>query len=123
MKYYNLKLYGVTHKVTPILHKYASNDRIAVELVTNEGESFATITVNLPDAFDTLDLPDNAAYLDDNNCPWAAKFVEDNNLGLVTSMQYPSGYCLYTLCLFDLDKITPYYKQTSIQDFGIKLNN
>ena len=44
-------------------------------------------------------------YVDINNCPWATKFIKDNELGEFTGKYGKSGFCVYPLYKFNLDKI------------------
>ena len=101
----------VTHhgeyEVTPIKTEYSYNGRLAIELVEKDGFPFATLTVNIvPSVLDEMDdIPNDVAFVDINNCPWAEKFIRDNNLGRPTGVYGHSGFCVYPLYKFDLNKL------------------
>lgn len=73
----------------------------AIQIWTDEGELFATPTINLQDN----SLAENEAYLDTNNCPWAVEFVENNKLGERTGKTRGKGFCTYPLVRFDMEKL------------------
>lgn len=90
-----------THNVSIETNKYMFGDNLAIRLITDFGEPFATLSVNLPE----WTLPNNIAFVDTNNCPWAEKFISDNKLGRPTGMTGTSGYCTYPLYRFDMEKL------------------
>jgi len=45
-------------------------------------------------------LPDNMAFIDENNVPGAGKWLEDNGLASNTGLVTQSGYCTYPLYEF-----------------------
>jgi hypothetical protein len=108
MKFYNLELYDETYKVAPIKHTYAINNTLAVELVTDTDETFAVITVCLPEANTILELPKEAAFINTDANPWVIDFIKENNLGEIIPIKWRNGYCKYPLCLFNLNKLTQY---------------
>lgn len=73
---------------------YTNNGNLAICLLEDDRAPFATLTVNFEK------LPHGYAYLDNNNCPWAVDFVEDNNLGEFTGIIKHSGFCNYPLYKF-----------------------
>lgn len=80
---------------------YALSGTLAIVAHTTDGDPFATLTVNLM----SKEQSENRAYVDSNNCPWAEKFIVENNLGKpVCGIYEVSGYCLYPLYEFDLAK-------------------
>lgn len=88
------------YKVTVTATRYQNNNNYAVVL-EEDGLPFAVLTVNLTNSH--LEVP--YAYVDVNNCPWAEKFIEDNNLGEDTGAVKQSGYCVYPLYRFNKDII------------------
>lgn len=126
MKYYTLNIGGTSLNVIPVMHTYKPvtvenilvDNVLAVELVTTTGITVDTITVNIPEAFAAIDFPKNASFIDTNNCPWAIEFINKNNLGTITDWTWPSGFCTYPMCFFDIDKLVPY--QPTIYDMGVK---
>ncbi len=85
---------------------YSYGNNLAIELFSlneewNCEEPFATLTVNL----DYNGLKENEAFIDINNCPWAKDFISENKLGKFTGIEWPSGYCIYPLYRFDLNKL------------------
>lgn len=92
--------YGVD-EVVAYRATYSNNDTLAVLLETEEGEPFATITVNIMDDVANGEYQ----YVDTNNCPWAPKFIEENGLGSPTGIMGFSGFCQYPLFRFNLEQI------------------
>lgn len=92
--------FGV-YNVTIKTGKYLYGDNLSIELITDFAEPFARLTVNLPE----WTLPNNIAFVDTNNCPWAEKFIADNKLGRPTGIKAASGYCVYPQYRFDMEKL------------------
>lgn len=88
--------YGEIYDVKIQKLQYQNNGNLAIRLIdTSDSSVFATLTKN----FDRK-LPRNQAYVDTNNCPWAADFIRKNNLGVLTGEYKRSGYCAYPLYQF-----------------------
>ena len=81
--------------------KYQHDGSLALEIFSYEEGPIARITVCLDDK----NIAEDEAYVDTNNCPWAADFIEDNGLGKNTGKIRLSGYCIYPLFKFDMAKI------------------
>ena len=106
-KVFELDVYDRAWYLRPKVTNYRNNDRLAIVLTVDHvepadedcipGETFAILTVNLPDAH----CPEGHAYLDTNNCPWAVSFVEENGLGEFTGEHAVSGFCTYPLFKID----------------------
>lgn len=94
--------YGKTYKVMTHVTAYSDNDSLAIQLLCDNYEPFATLTVNL-DASDYC--AKDCAFVDTNNCPWAGDFIRDNQLGVPTHEVARSGYCMYPEYKFDLEKL------------------
>ena len=92
--------YG-TYEVIVTATSYESNYSLAITLVCSEGP-FATLTVNLDES---AHCNEDCAFVDTNNCPWAEKFIRDNNLGAPTGKTAHSGFCMYPEYKFDLSKL------------------
>ena len=92
--------YGETFEVDAFRSNSMNNNNLAVVLILDTGEPFATLTTNL-----NIPLEPNKAYVDTNNMPSAEDFIKDNGLGKPLHKQGYSGYCSYPLYEFDLDKI------------------
>lgn len=103
---YSISLYNENYHVNLYRSAYTDNDTLAVMLITEEGEPFATITVNL-DASDSITDP-ACAFIDTNNCPWAEEFLKKNEIGTPTGIYGRSGWCSYPLYRFNIDKIPLY---------------
>lgn len=89
----NYTVYGKTHS-------YIENRNLAIQLYDAQDHSpFARLTVNLG-----WKLPENQAFVDTNNCPWAEKFIKENGLGKPLNKFESSGYCDYPLYEFNLEK-------------------
>ena len=99
-KIYNYDGMSMALEVT----SYCDNDNLAIQVweVDSDGqpcEPYARLTVNLGDK-----LPNYTAYVDTNNWPDAADFIEDNELGVLIGWGH-SGYCDYPKYLFDVTKL------------------
>lgn len=103
MKTYEVKSYGKTYNVRIVANKYANNDSLALSLITEEGEPFANLTVNIMDSMIWAD--DTCAFVDTNNCPWAEEFITENGLGEYMEIRGASGFCTYPLYKFNLKEI------------------
>jgi len=90
-----------TYNVSIETSTYYCGDNLAISLITEDGEPFAILSVNLPE----WTLPKDKAFVDTNNCPWAEKFIVDNKLGRPTGITGTSGYCVYPQYKFDVEKL------------------
>lgn len=100
MGLFSVHMYHRTYKVTVLIDHYFSNKNLAIELFDPDNGPFARLTVNLRDG-----LPENQAYVDTNNCPWAEEFIAENGIGKPLGVYERSGWCEYPLYEFDLDAI------------------
>lgn len=98
MTYNIVTPYGTYNNCKLHKEKYV-NGRLAITIECEDGEPFATLTVNLPDEPETKA---NQAYVDTNNCPWAMEFIAKNGLGRDTGAVGFSGYCQYPLVEFNV---------------------
>ena len=103
-KSYKCKTEFGTYNLYPFRSKYFDNNSLAIILLDEDGEEFAVLTVNLEYSMATGKM----AYVDTNNCPWAEKFIKENELGMPTEAMGFSGFCSYPLYIFDTDKIPEY---------------
>lgn len=103
MKYYEVKSYGKTYNVRIVASKYANNKTLALSLITEKGEPFANLTVNIKDSMIWAD--ETTAFVDTNNCPWAEEFIAENKLGKYMGIRGASGFCTYPLYKFNLKKL------------------
>ncbi len=101
MKTYELEFYGETYNLVAKTANYSNNGSLAVMLETDEGEPFATLTVNLADGVAESEYQ----YVDTNNCSWAEEFIKKNKLGEPTGMMGFSGFCQYPLYRFNLEAL------------------
>lgn len=88
------------------ISRYCNGNNLAIQLFCADEEyggeePLASLTVNLPN----YNLEKNVAFVDTNNCPWAKEFIKANALGEFTGLEFPSGYCMYPLYRFNLEKI------------------
>lgn len=79
------------------------NGNLAIRMITEDDEVFATMTVNLGEEDDVL--PANMAYVDTNNLPEIEDFIVKNGLGESTGETRTSGYCTYPLYKFNLEEL------------------
>ena len=99
--------FGNPIEVLPRLGKYASTNNLAIRLVTTTGEPWSTLTVNLD-----IKLPPDYAYVDVNNDPGAKAFISNNKLGEWTGGVRQSGFVVYPLYKFDLDRLKKLEKES-----------
>lgn len=98
---FEVNSYGKKYNVDVAKSKYLFNGNLAILMSDVEShEPFATLTVNLP-----TEMPENMAYVDTNNCPWAEEFIAKYELGKPTGQTANSGWCTYPLYVFDLEKL------------------
>lgn len=103
---FKINAYDIDWFVTPVLNKYTYGDCLAISLMQEDGSCFACLTVNLIDALDGIaTLPEDCAFVDVNNAPWAEKFIQENNLGRHLGIYVQSGFVSYPLYKFNLDKL------------------
>lgn len=107
-RYYKLNMYGNDYKIRLIKETYVNNEHLAVFVVSEDEygdeEPFTNLTVNLQ----TAPIPDNCAFIDTNNNPWAEEFLVENNIAEPTGVYGSSGFCRYPLYEFNLSKIDKY---------------
>lgn len=90
------------YTILPIEERYNDNNKLAVCLYDHKtGEPFDDITRNLPH----VSLENNEACIDINNCSYAPKFLEDNNIAKPTGRVEYSGFCGYPVYKFNLEKL------------------
>ncbi len=85
------------------IETYQDNGRIFIGLIMNEDdypEPFGVVTVNID-----APAPNYCGYLDTNNLPDVEKFITENDLGEFTGITGMSGYCVYPLYMFNVDKL------------------
>ena len=88
-------------KVWLMQSEYSDNGNIAVIMLTEDGERYATLTVNI------TPKEKDCAAIDTNNYPQGMDFIEKNHLGEKIGEEQ-SGYCTYPVVRFDraaLDKV------------------
>lgn len=96
--------YGTYHNCRLVADRYLLDESLCIRIVEDDGEGVAILTVCL----DAIGLKSNEAFVDTNNCPWADSFIETYELGTFTGKKKPSGYCVYPLYQFDMDKVGKY---------------
>lgn len=81
---------------------YYTEGNLAIMALHDEYDypEWYAVTVNLG-----IKLPDNQAYIDINNAPNAIKEIEEAGIGVSTGRRLQSGFVVYPLYKFDLDKI------------------
>ena len=105
-KMYVTDYYGNKIKVYPLVASYY-NQNLAIRLWTDEGEPWATLTVNLDERLYD-ELGEEYAFVDINNFPEAEEFIAKYGIGESLHMYKTSGYVRYPLYKFNLDKLKEY---------------
>lgn len=87
---------------------YAEGNNLAIQMMCwdeewESEEPFAMLTVNL----DGKRRP-NEAFVDVNNCPWAMRFIEEYELGEWNGEMRSSGFCIYPLVKFNMDRVNKF---------------
>jgi hypothetical protein len=83
------------------IEKYSQNGNLAIQLFSDSGEPFSTLTTNL-----SVKLPPNQAYVDtNNNGIEVIDWIAQNGFGHTTGANLRSGFCIYHLVEFDLAKL------------------
>lgn len=86
-----------------IINKYQKSDSVALEIWNDEDGPIARITTYITQVFKA-----NEAYLDTNNCPWAEELVKKLGIAEYANGVASSGFCIYRLYEFDMDKVKEY---------------
>lgn len=85
---------------------YRANGTLAIQIMGDCGDGYlepiATLTVCL---VNENKANETRAYVDTNNCPWAMDFIEKYKLGEETGLYGLSGYCMYPLVEFNMEKV------------------
>lgn len=95
------EFYGDTYRLGLYKTTYTNNDNLAIVVMDEDSqEQFTVLTVNI------MDLPENnMAAIDTNNNADLAVAVEKAGFFTHTGIDIPSGFCIYPICVFDLDRI------------------
>ena len=93
-----------TETCTMSASNYGKKGHIALQLWCEDGP-FATITVNLPGL---RGMKQNVSAVDVNNCPWAPALIKRLGIGKDTGHYLCSGFCVYPVYEFDMDRIAYY---------------
>ena len=88
------------YEVKPFKTFYAADNNLAVGVLFEDDEC-EVLSVNLPES---NSLNPDEAYVDTNNIPEAPGFIIENKLGEPTGDYAASGFCMYPLYRFNLDK-------------------
>ena len=99
-KFYNLKVWGEEYKIKLNRSTYCYNDSLAIICYTDEQEEFAILTTCINEKPNN-----NCAFVDTNNCAWAEKFLQENNIATPTGRMGESGFCFYPEYKFNIDEI------------------
>lgn len=99
MKTYEFEFYENVYNISLFVATYP-NGTLAIQAMTDYGEPFATITVNIPAS---ICCKPTCQYVDVNNVPGITEFLEKNKLAHPTGRMGCSGYCIYPEYEFNLD--------------------
>lgn len=91
------------YRLVPILHHYANNNHIGIELFDlADYETYCYLTTNIDSPL-TNEIA--GAFVNINNFSDALKVIRKEKLGIVTNNIGYSGYCAYPEVEFDLNKL------------------
>lgn len=108
MGFLNVKTnYSVYKNCMLRLGRYMLDESLAVEIYNRQDGEIARLTTCLCDPT----LPEDVAYVDTNNCPWAVTFLEENGLAEKTGKTKRSGYCVYPAMRFNREKIAQFEEE------------
>lgn len=85
---------------------YIADNSLVIDIV-NPDDNIARITTCL----DRLTVHEDEAFVDMNNCPWAEDFIHRYRLGEDTQIREQSGFCIYPLYKFDMDRIKEFCRE------------
>lgn len=101
MKNYKLRAWGADHLIRLEIGRYSNNGNLAIEMYTDEGEPWSSLTVNLYEK-----LPPDYAYVDINdNGNEIITWIQKNGIGEPTGRVRSSGFCIFPEVKFNLDSI------------------
>ena len=86
---------------------YRADNALAVLLFSKTEGPIATLTVCLCDNH----LKENESYVDTNNCPWVVDFLEGKGIAKLSDKVRLSGYCVYPVMEFDLEKMKEFEEE------------
>ena len=95
--------WGTTEQVSIEINTYLNNGNMYIGLTTDgDGypEPYGDVTVNLGEK-----VPDFCGYIDTNNMPELEKFLVNNDIGEFTGFMQRSGFCVYPMYMFNVDKL------------------
>lgn len=105
MNLYKFNLYDKEYNIYLDTDSYSLTKNLAVRAYSENGEPFATITVNLPDGRLSGDIK-KFAFVDTNNIPGIDSFLISNGIAKPTGHYGFSGFCAYPEFEFDLEKLS-----------------
>ena len=88
------------HEVEVLKTYYIKDDSLCIILL-EENKLFANLTINLSVCI----MSNNVAFVNTKECPWAEKFIEENELGKKVGTALEDNEFIYPLYEFYIDKI------------------
>lgn len=115
MKTLTYTLFGENYDVVFSRATYCQNGTTSLMMMLVEDdeitEPFGHVSVNLGNIPETYAVPGKIpVFLDTNNTPGLAEFIERNQLGTNTGYIRQSGFCMYPLYLLDKKALEPYIR-------------
>lgn len=95
-----LYIYNNKHEVEVLKTHYLKDDSLCV-ILWEENKRFASLTINLSVRI----MSNNVAFVNVKECPWAEKFIEENELGKKVGTALEDNDCKYPLYEFYIEKI------------------
>lgn len=99
--------YGTYNDCFLKVDHYRADNALAVLLFSKTEGPIATLTVCLCDNH----LKENESYVDTNNCPWVVDFLEGKGIAKLSDKVRLSGYCVYPVMEFDLEKMKEFEEE------------
>ncbi len=104
-----INLWGKEYKLSLEISSYRNNNTLAIKAYEYDEEfecdfPCSNITVNLPHGF----ADDHTQYVDTNNWPGIDEFLIDAGIAEDTDIMGVSGFCIYPLMEFNLERLKEY---------------
>lgn len=91
--------WGTGYNIKLVVNQYRTYGNLYIGMLTDEGEPYADLSVNIEP------LGDGEIAVDINNLPDGEKFIRDNGLGEFTGKYLRSGFCRYPVYKMNMEAV------------------